>query len=160
MVRSDADGASVRRRPPVEEGTIRVATASDVRALHRLICDLERTEFDYDSFCRRFESQLADAGHTCLVFEHEDEVEGMLNLQISSRLHHERPVAEALECVVDDKARGRRIGARLLRRAREIACEAGCELIEVTSNLARTDAHRFYEREGMARTHLHLTMPL
>ena len=32
--------------------------------------------------------------------------------------------------------------------------EAGCYRIQLTSNRQRTDAHRFYEREGFAATHV------
>ena len=34
-----------------------------------------------------------------------------------------------------------------------IAKERGCNLIQLTSNKQRPDAHRFYERYGFARSH-------
>jgi GNAT superfamily N-acetyltransferase len=52
--------------------------------------------------------------------------------------------------------RGRAIGPRLVNAAEEALVASGCRLVEVTSNLARTDAHRFYERLGYERTSVRL----
>ncbi|HEY7150876.1 MAG TPA: GNAT family N-acetyltransferase [Solirubrobacterales bacterium] len=52
---------------------------------------------------------------------------------------------------VDPERRSQGVGAILLRAAREWAREAGATHLELDSGLARTDAHRFYEREGGSR---------
>lgn len=67
---------------------------------------------------------------------------------------------ETEELVVAACARGEGVGKELLQRAISIARAGGCEIIELSSNSARTDAHRFYEREGFKRTHVKLTMAL
>ena len=41
-----------------------------------------------------------------------------------------------------------------------IAKEEGCARLEVDSNQKRVDAHRFYEREGMRKTHFKLVKSL
>ncbi len=155
-----ADVEDIGIAPAMRGGEIREATLEDAPVIHRLICELEQQDFPYGAFCERLRGQMGDGRHTCLVLEADGAVAGMLNMRIEPQLHHERPTAEVLECVVDPHVRGRRVGARLLARAREIARAADCELIELTSRLTRVDAHRFYEREGMAKTHAHLTMPL
>ena len=48
--------------------------------------------------------------------------------------------------------RGKGGGGRLLGRAEELAREAGCNCLELDSAFHRTDAHRFYEREGYTKT--------
>jgi GNAT superfamily N-acetyltransferase len=58
-----------------------------------------------------------------------------------------------LRCWVEDLAvdpdeRSAGIGRALLARAREWAAEHGASHLELDSGLARTDAHRFYDREG------------
>jgi GNAT superfamily N-acetyltransferase len=55
--------------------------------------------------------------------------------------------------VVDEAHRGQRIGEDLVRHAESLARAAGCYKLTLTSNKRRTDAHRFYERLGFARTH-------
>ena len=51
-------------------------------------------------------------------------------------------------------ARGRGVGRALMEEA--IArCEAkGCGLVQLTTDAARTDAHRFYEGLGFVTSHL------
>jgi len=56
--------------------------------------------------------------------------------------------------VVEEGLRSQGIGAALVRAAEAWLKERGCGVIEVTSNLVRTDAHRFYERIGYERTSL------
>jgi GNAT superfamily N-acetyltransferase len=51
------------------------------------------------------------------------------------------------ELAVDPERRSLGIGAALLARAREWARERGATHLKLDSSVARTDAHRFYERE-------------
>lgn len=146
--------------PRTEAGAIRAARAGDERALHALICALEEHDFPFDAFCERLRAQAADGRHTCLVYEEAGQVLGMLNMRIEPQLHHERPTAEILELVVDTAQRSHGVGAALFAAAREQAAHAGCEQLELASNARRVDAHRFYERQGMTKSHVHFTMPL
>ena len=50
--------------------------------------------------------------------------------------------------------RGAGIGAALLRAAIERARDLGCYRVQLTSNTARPDAHRFYERLGLVPSHV------
>lgn len=139
---------------------VRDAVPADERAIHGLICELEGRTFAYAPFCERLRAQMADGRHVCLVAEAGGAVAGVINLRIEPQLHHERPTAEILELVLDPGARCRGLGARLLAAARARAVAAGCEELEVHSNVVRTRAHRFYEREGMVKTHEHFTCAL
>jgi GNAT superfamily N-acetyltransferase len=56
--------------------------------------------------------------------------------------------------------RGRGIGARMIAQALEEGRRHDCKAAYLTSNLARTDAHRFYERQGFVRSHAGFKMPL
>jgi GNAT superfamily N-acetyltransferase len=56
--------------------------------------------------------------------------------------------AEVGALVVDEKHRGQKIGRALLQQAEIWARENGASLMRLRSNLKRTDAHRFYQREG------------
>ena len=56
--------------------------------------------------------------------------------------------------------RSRGIGARLLAFAEAQARAAGAGRIQLTSNLARPDAHRFWEAQGCVRSHAGFRKPL
>ena len=52
---------------------------------------------------------------------------------------------------VDPRQRSKGVGAALLAAVKDWARSAGATHLELDSGLARTDAHRFYEREGATR---------
>ena len=52
------------------------------------------------------------------------------------------------DLAVDPGARSQGVGAALLAAAREFARARGASHLELDSGDARTDAHRFYDREG------------
>lgn len=56
--------------------------------------------------------------------------------------------ARVEDVVVDEAARGRRVGELLTRAAIDKAAAAGCKTVDLTSNPARQSAHRLYERMG------------
>lgn len=61
---------------------------------------------------------------------------------------------------VDPKQRGSGLGAEMMRHALATARQRGIGLIELSSNKSRTDAHRFYERLGFAKSHEGFKMAL
>lgn len=60
-------------------------------------------------------------------------------------------IVEAVQTRAD--MRGRGIGAQMIGFCLEEARRLGLRQVQLTSNAARTDAHRFYERLGFARSH-------
>jgi GNAT superfamily N-acetyltransferase len=56
--------------------------------------------------------------------------------------------AEVSGIVVDEELRSRGIGELLLRAAENWARKQGCDEIWVRSNVKRTRAHAFYQRNG------------
>jgi GNAT superfamily N-acetyltransferase len=54
---------------------------------------------------------------------------------------------------VTEPMRNRGIGGEMMRWALERCREKGCGMVQLTSNKKRTDAHRFYERLGFAKSH-------
>ncbi|RDL52121.1 hypothetical protein BLJAPNOD_03273 [Ensifer sp. M14] len=69
-----------------------------------------------------------------------------------------RLLIEAVQTRTD--MRGRGIGERMMRHAIERAREEGAVKVQLSSNAARSDAHRFYERLGFVRSHFGFHMPL
>jgi len=62
--------------------------------------------------------------------------------------------------VVEPAYRRAGVGAALMRAVAEAARMAGCYKLALTSNLARTGAHRFYSRLGWKRTHYGYSLEL
>ena len=147
-----ANGADARR--------VRAAERGDARAVYGLMCQLEEQKFDYGLFEERYFWQLENPAFRGLVLEDAGSVDGFINVRIERQLHHALPVAEITELVVDHTCRGGGRGGMLLDAAIAYAHRQGCEVLDVTSNAKRVDAHRFYERHGMNRTHVKLTMEL
>jgi GNAT superfamily N-acetyltransferase len=58
--------------------------------------------------------------------------------------------AQVMALVVDERCRGRGIGAALMSEAERWARERGAFTLRVGSRTTRQAAHRFYEREGYA----------
>lgn len=61
---------------------------------------------------------------------------------------------------VDPALRSTGIGAAMMRHAIATARDKGIGLVELSSNKSRSDAHRFYERLGFARSHEGFKMAL
>ncbi len=64
-----------------------------------------------------------------------------------------RPTAEVESVHVAEAFRGRGIGEAMMTWAIEEARRLGCRRVQLTSNKARSDAHRFYERLGFVKSH-------
>lgn len=143
-----------------ESLTIREATAADFAAVYDLICDMEATRLPRGACRNIYLHQLADPFHLYVVADDGGAVVGELHLRMEEQFHHAGMVAEIMELAVAAGHRDRRIGARLVSRARVLARSAGCVSFEVACNQRRVDAHRFYERQGLAKTHFKLTMDL
>lgn len=79
------------------------------------------------------------------------EVVGWVHVSAVVHLQSE-PRAEIGGLVVADKSRSQGVGARLVARAEAWARDAGLSQIVVRSQVMREAAHRFYVREGYART--------
>lgn len=135
---------------------IRPAQAGDVATLHQMMSDLENRVLPQEPFTAVFLQNLRDAQVGYFLAESSREAVGMVSCHVQLLLHHAAPVAEIQEMYVRPGYRSQRIGRRLLEAARLFARQRGAPQLEVSSNRTRTDAHRFYEREGFRKTHYKL----
>jgi predicted N-acetyltransferase YhbS len=137
---------------------IRRATAGDAAAFARLIGQLGYQASAGDVVSRL--EAVAAAGNHTLVAERDGKVIGCLTTSKTHVIHRPAPVGRISMMVVEEALRGQGIGAALVRAAEQVLAEQGCYMIEVTSNLRRTDAHRFYEKLGYERTSVRLAKEL
>jgi ribosomal protein S18 acetylase RimI-like enzyme len=153
---------------PADTITIRPALREDVPAIVALLADdpLGRTREALadplpEAYWRAFDDIAAQRGNHLLVAERDGALIGCLQLTIIpglSRRGMKRGLIEAVR--VGAAYRGLGVGERLVRHAIEISRVAGCGLVELTSDNARTDAHRFYERLGFVASHVGMKLML
>lgn len=93
-------------------------------------------------------------GTYLLVADLGGRIVGCLQLITFRHLQHRGGRCAEIESMhVAEDQRGRGIGSRLLEHAVRRADELGCYRVQLTSNLDRSDAHRFYERHHFVPSH-------
>lgn len=139
--------------------TFREAREADLPAVVRLLTDdplgagRERAPDD-PAYARAFAAMRAQDGNRLYVAERDGEILGCLQLVLIPGLSHAGTLRAEIEGVrVAPARRGAGLGAAFARFAVEEARRAGAGLVQLTSNLARPDAHRFWEAQGFARSH-------
>ncbi|MEM7673914.1 MAG: GNAT family N-acetyltransferase [Verrucomicrobiota bacterium] len=89
-----------------------------------------------------------------IVAELAHELVGMLQITFIPQFHYIGSWTCELECVrVSSQRRGQGIGGKMLHWSIEQARKRGCRSVQLTTNLSRIDAIRFYEKEGFAYSH-------
>ena len=71
-----------------------------------------------------------------------------------------RPDVRVTALVVDRRARRRGVGKLLMEHAERMGSAAGCEFVELTSAIDRTEAHAFYRNIGYNSNSLRFRKPL
>ena len=148
--------------------TVRAASRDDVPEIVRLLADDTlgaQRELIEDPvapvYLQAFDEMAEQAGNDLLVAVIDDYVIGCLQLTITSGLSRRGVRRAQIEGVrVSSKHRGEKIGEQLVREAIARARAAGCGLVQLTSDVSRLDARRFYERLGFKATHIGMKLPL
>lgn len=139
--------------------SIRRARRNDIGAIVRMLADdqLGATRDDPDDlepYLRAFEDIDADPNQLLVVVTSGDEPVGTLQLTIIPGLARRGALRGQVEAVrIHADHRGSGLGADLMRWAIDESRRRGCALVQLTSDVARTDAHRFYERLGFTPSH-------
>lgn len=101
-----------------------------------------------------FEEMAADPRHRLVVAEMDGEVVGTMQISYLPGLPNFGMQRGLLENVhIRSDLRGGGHGSTMVKWAIECCREAGCGLVQLTSNKVRLDAHRFYEKLGFAKSH-------
>jgi GNAT superfamily N-acetyltransferase len=145
---------------------IRRATTADVPDIVAMLADdplgAEReSPDDLSPYLTAF-ARVADDPHQHLVVAVRGRrVIGTLHLTVIpglSRRGATRALVEAVRVHAD--ARGSGLGTHLIEWAVAESRRQGCALVQLTSDVTRTDAHRFYERLGFTASHIGFKMAL
>lgn len=114
------------------------------------------SDADRDAYATALREILADPSNDLLVVELDTIVVGTLQLTSipgMARRGARRLLVEAVR--VSSSIRSSGIGSAVMRWVSDAAAPAlGAALVQLTSDAARTDAHRFYERLGYAGSHV------
>ncbi|MFJ9926807.1 MULTISPECIES: GNAT family N-acetyltransferase [Streptomyces] len=138
---------------------IRAATADDLPAIIAMLADdplgAQRESPDdpapYQAALKRLE---ADPNQHLVVAVRDGRVIGTLQLTTIPGLSHRgatRALIEAVRIHADERGSG--LGTELIQWAIDTARRLDCRMVQLTSDKARTDAHRFYERLGFTASH-------
>lgn len=89
------------------------------------------------------------------------QVIGTLQLLVIAGLSRSGATRAIIEAVrVSGGRRGTGLGTRYVQWSIDAARERGATLVQLTSDLRRTDAHRFYQRLGFSGSHLGMKLDL
>jgi len=98
---------------------------------------------------------IGEQGGAVLVADLDGVVIGVCQLIVFRHLQNRGALCAEIESVhVHPERRGTGVGETLMRDAIARARALGCYRVQLTSNTARPDAHRFYERLGFVPSHL------
>ncbi|HSH68435.1 MAG TPA: GNAT family N-acetyltransferase [Deferrisomatales bacterium] len=134
-----------------------VTTNTDIAACYPVMREL-RPQVPESEFVSRVRSQER-SGYRLAVVDDGDGIVGVAGFRIVENLAWGR-FLYVDDLVVVDHQRSKGCGARLLAWLRERALAEGCQQLHLDSGVQREDAHRFYEREGMAKAGFHFAEAL
>ncbi|MEV7125136.1 GNAT family N-acetyltransferase [Streptomyces sp. NPDC093260] len=145
---------------------IRGAATDDVPAIVGMLADdplgaQRESPDDLAPYLAALERLAADPNQRLVVAVREGRIVGTLQLTFIpglSRRGATRSVIEAVRIHADERGSG--LGTRLIEWAIEESRRAGCQLVQLTSDRSRTDAHRFYERLGFEASHVGFKLTL
>lgn len=139
---------------------IRSAVADDIPAIVAMLADDElgatrESPDDLLPYLTAYERLQSDANQFLVVATRGDMVVGTLQLTVIPGLSRRGSTRSVIEGVrVHSSERGQGLGQQLIEWAIEESRRQDCQLVQLTSDAARPDAHRFYERLGFAGSHI------
>jgi GNAT superfamily N-acetyltransferase len=150
----------------MEDLEIRPAVESDVPAIVHMLADdplgaRRESPDDLSPYLAALKRLAGDPHQHLVVAEREGRVVGTLQLTLVpglSRKGATRSIIEGVRVHADERGSG--LGTRLIEWAVDRSRREGCQLVQLTSDATRTDAHRFYERLGFTASHVGFKLPL
>ncbi|MFI1174058.1 GNAT family N-acetyltransferase [Streptomyces melanogenes] len=139
---------------------IRPAVPEDIPAIVAMLADdplgaQRESPDDLAPYLAAFDRLAEDPHQHLVVAVRDDQVVGTLQLTVIpglSRRGATRSIIEGVRIHADERGSG--LGTRLIEWAVEESGRLGCQLVQLTSDATRIDAHRFYERLGFEASHL------
>ncbi|MGW7365285.1 N-acetyltransferase family protein [Streptomyces sp. NPDC054841] len=139
---------------------IRPACPADIPAIVAMLADdplgtQRESPDDLTPYTAAFERVAKDPNQHLVVAERDGRVVGTLQLTVIpglSRRGANRSIIEAVRIHAEERGSG--LGTQLIEWAVDESRRQNCQLVQLTSDASRTDAHRFYERLGFEASHI------
>lgn len=166
MMQGDAILAETRHYD--HDVTIRPAGDDDLRAIVALLIDdplgktRERLEDPLpQSYVAAHRAMAAQGGNVYLVAERAGAVIGCLQVTFIAGISREGMTRANIEGVrIASAARGLGLGRIMMRDAIDRSREAGCGLVQLTTDARREDAQKFYAALGFTASHVGMKLDL
>ena len=132
---------------------VRKCELSDVTSVYELV----KNELGYPNITesdvlKRFEAMRASENYDVLVAETDGKVCGFVSTVREISLEVDGEFLRVIGLAVKAEYQRRGIGAALLRAVEKVAEERKYGVITLSSNFKRTEAHKFYEKQGYSKT--------
>jgi GNAT superfamily N-acetyltransferase len=145
---------------------IRPAALTDIPAVVAMLADdplgaQRESPDDLAPYCAAFQRLAHDPNQHLVVAVRDGAVVGTLQLTVIpglSRRGSTRSIIEGVRVRADERGSG--LGTRLIKWAVDESRRQDCQLVQLTSDATRTDAHRFYERLGFIASHVGFKLAL
>ncbi|MFI5984131.1 GNAT family N-acetyltransferase [Streptomyces sp. NPDC051555] len=139
---------------------IRPATEADLPVIVAMLADdplgaTRESPDDLTPYTAALKRLTDDPNQHVVVAVRGDRVVGTLQLTIIpglSRKGSTRSIVEGVRVHADERGSG--LGTLFIEWAIEKSRAENCQLVQLTSDVTRTDAHRFYERLGFVASHV------
>ncbi|MFD3656039.1 GNAT family N-acetyltransferase [Streptomyces sp. NPDC058620] len=145
---------------------IRPAALSDIPAVVAMLADdplgaQRESPDDLTPYNTAFQRLADDPNQHVVVAVREERVVGTLQLTIIpglSRRGSTRSIIEGVRIHADERGSG--LGTQMIQWAVDESRRQECQLVQLTSDVTRTDARRFYERLGFTASHVGFKLTL
>jgi GNAT superfamily N-acetyltransferase len=145
ILRLFSEDELLRARSPEERGGTQSEAGEERRSPADAVSDAHVAAFD---------AIAADPNNGVYVAEADERIVGTFQLTFIRQLSYGGCLVAQVESVfVDGNARSLGVGTIMMDMARQEAERRGALRLQLTSNLKRERAHRFYERLGYQATH-------
>ena len=146
----------------------RPATIEDLPDIVRMLADdflgqqRERSEDPLpESYINAFREIDADPNNELIVAEIDGAIVGTMQITFTPSISFQGGRRATVESVrVDESLRGHGIGREMMLWAIERAKSRQCISMQLTTNLERVKAHRFYENLGFEKSHFGMKLKL
>jgi len=133
-----------------------VDSDADLAAIAPVLLQL-RPQYTRESLVARIRMQQRDAGYHAACAFMDGRPACIAGFVINEKLAWGRHLYVD-DLVTDKNTRSRGAGKAMIDWLKSFSRAAGCTQLHLDSGMHRTDAHRFYDREGFGRNSIHFAI--